>query len=181
QDWARCRARLPPRPRRSTSNDLGAALQAAAAHLCAPTSTLDVPHHARATRYHRRMADPPLTPIELGLTAAIVTVEGDEPAILIGGDGGIPAGLPFGPFDPLAHGTFEIGLRAFVAAQTGLAVGYVEQLYTFGDRGRHARPGDVAPHVVSVGYLALTRMPDSVAPRAGFAPWYRFFPWEDWR
>ncbi len=48
------------------------------------------------------------------------------------------AGLPFGPFDPLEHRTFEIGLRAWVKAQTGLSVGYVEQLYTFGDRGRHA-------------------------------------------
>src|SRR5207245_1458622 len=83
-----------------------------------------------------------------GLTAAIVTVEGDEPAILVAGDGGKNeprAGLPSGPFDPLAHRTFEIGLRAWVEAQTGLAVGYVEQLYTFGDRGRHAVPDDTGP------------------------------------
>jgi hypothetical protein len=99
--------------------------------------------------------------------------------------GATRAGLPFGPFDPLAHRTFEIGLRAWVAAQTGLTVGYVEQLYTFGDRGRHARPDDTAAHVVSIGYLALTRMPEHVAALraagAGFEPWYRFFPWEDWR
>ena len=84
------------------------------------------------------------TPIEVGLTAAIVAVEAEEPRIL---DRGRPesdtrAGLPFGAFDPLAHRTFEIGLRAWVEAQTALAVGYVEQLYTFGDRGRHARAGD---------------------------------------
>jgi hypothetical protein len=39
--------------------------------------------------------------------------------------------------------------------------------------------------VVSIGYLALTRRPENVAPLAaagaGFEPWYRFFPWEDWR
>src|SRR5580692_10648392 len=112
------------------------------------------------------MPEIPLTPIEIGLTAAIVAVEGDEPAILVAGDldagegGDEPrAGLPFGPFDPLTHRTFEIGLRAWVEAQTGLTVGYVEQLYTFGDRGRHARPGDSGPHVASVGYLALIRMP----------------------
>ena len=39
--------------------------------------------------------------------------------------------------------------------------------------------------MVSVGYLALTRMPESAAALktggAGFEPWYRFFPWEDWR
>src|SRR6266699_4272103 len=134
------------------------------------------------------MTDAPLTPIEIGLTAAIVTVEDEEPAILVAGDApkGEPrAGLPFGPFDPLTHRTFEIGLRAWVEAQTGLAVGYVEQLYTFGDRGRHARPGDTGAHVVSIGYLALTRMPENLAALhatgAGFEPWYRFFPWEDWR
>jgi hypothetical protein len=134
------------------------------------------------------MLDSPRTPIEIGLTAAIVTVENDEPAILVAGEEARAeprAGLPFGPFDPLAHRTFEIGLRAFVEAQTGLRVGYVEQLYTFGDRGRHARAGDTGPHMVSVGYLALTRLPDNGAPAlaagAGFVPWYRFFPWEDWR
>jgi hypothetical protein len=144
------------------------------------------------------MPETPLTPIEIGLTAAIVAVEGDEPAILVAGDvvasdliAGASgkdeprAGLPFGPFDPLTHRTFEIGLRAFVEAQTGLAVGYVEQLYTFGDRGRHARPGDTGAHMVSIGYLALTRRPENVTPLraagAGFEPWYRFFPWEDWR
>jgi len=132
------------------------------------------------------MADSPLTPIEIGLTAAIVTLENEEPAILVTGEDAEPhVGLPFGPFDPLAHRTFEIGLRAFVQAQTALAVGYVEQLYTFGDRGRHARPDDTGPHMVSVGYLALTRVPDNAAPLraagAGFEPWYRFFPWEDWR
>jgi hypothetical protein len=131
------------------------------------------------------MTTAPLTPIEIGLTAAIVTVEGEEPAILVAGDGGRAeprAGLPFGPFDPLAHRTLEIGLRAWVEAQTGLAVGYVEQLYTFGDRGRHALPDDTGPHMVSVGYLALTRLPEGEALHtARFEPWYRFFPWEDWR
>ena len=132
------------------------------------------------------MAETVLTPIEIGLTAAIVAVEEGEPAILVAGDGGKTeprAGLPFGPFDPLAHRTFEIGLREWVEAQTGLRVGYVEQLYTFGDRGRHAGPADVA-HMVSVGYLALTRMESATALKsggAGFEPWYRFFPWEDWR
>jgi hypothetical protein len=132
------------------------------------------------------MVSPSFTPIEIGLTASIVAVEADEPAILVAGDrrkGEPRAGLPFGPFDPLAHRTFEIGLRAWVEAQTGLTVGYVEQLYTFGDRGRHAVPGDTGPHVVSVGYLALTRIPEKegALQAAAFEPWYRFFPWEDWR
>src|SRR5258708_2172533 len=123
------------------------------------------------------MVDTVLTPIEIGLTAAIVAVEDGEPAILVAGEDRQHeprAGLPFGPFDPLAHRTFEIGLRAWVEAQTGLRVGYVEQLYTFGDRGRHAGPADVA-HMVSVGYLALTRRSENaVALRqagADFEPW----------
>ena len=133
------------------------------------------------------MADPVRTPIEIGLTAAIVAVDDGEPAILVAGEeaqGEPRAGLPFGPFDPLTHRTFEIGLRAWVEAQTGLRAGYVEQLYTFGDRGRHAGPADVA-HMVSVGYLALTRGGENAAAvkqaGADFEPWYRFFPWEDWR
>jgi hypothetical protein len=122
-------------------------------------------------------------PIEIGLIAAIVAVEKNAPQILVAGGG--DGGLPFGPFDPLAHRTFELGLRTFVAEQTALSIGYVEQLYTFGDRGRHARPGDTGPHAVSVGYLALTRLPEDDralhATGARFEPWYRFFPWEDWR
>jgi hypothetical protein len=132
------------------------------------------------------MADTKLTPIEIGLTAAIVATDDDEPTILVASNqskGEPRAGLPSGPFDPLAHRTFEIGLHDWVEAQTGLRLGYVEQLYTFGDRGRHLGE-DIGPHVVSVGYLALSRMPDDAALRtsaAGFEPWYGFFPWEDWR
>jgi hypothetical protein len=132
--------------------------------------------------------DASLTPIEIGLTAAIVAVEGDEPMILTTGDAGQAdpqTALPSGPFDPVAHRTFEIGLRSWVEAQTGLSVGYAEQLYTFGDRGRHVLARGSGPHVVSIGYLALSRLPDNAAvlqaSGARFEPWYRFFPWEDWR
>jgi len=137
------------------------------------------------------MSERPLTPLEIGLTAAIVAIHGqgdgqtngNEPLILTAaGDDGL-IGLPFGPFDALRHRTFEIGLRAWVEEQTGLRLGYVEQLYTFGDRGRHAQPGDTEVHVASIGYLALTRVTNEAirAPGAAFAPWYRFFPWEDSR
>jgi hypothetical protein len=129
-----------------------------------------------------------LTPNEIGLTAAIVAVDGDEPMILTASDDSAaeaPAGLPFGPFDPVAHRTFEIGLRAFVEAQTGLSVGYVEQLYTFGDRFRDPSERAGGPRPISVGYLALTRLPENTgavqATGARFEPWYAFFPWEDWR
>ena len=126
--------------------------------------------------------------IEIGLNAAIVAVEAQQPLILVvrSDDPREADSLPFGPFDPLAHRTFETGLRAWVAEQTALKIGYIEQLYTFGDRGRHASPGDTAPHLVSVGYLALTRPSEEslrALARAGahWRRWYEYFPWEDWR
>ncbi|MCP4385703.1 MAG: NAD regulator [Hyphomicrobiales bacterium] len=128
-------------------------------------------------------------PIEIGLNAAIVTVEEQQPLILVVDtqqNRDTPSGLPFGPFDPIAHRTLEMGLRAWVAEQTALKLGYVEQLYTFGDRGRHAHHGDREPHLVSVGYLALTRPDPSAAQAltvagAHWRRWYDYFPWEDWR
>ena len=123
--------------------------------------------------------------IEVGLTAAIVAANGEAPMILVArmGDAAHEAALPSGVFDPLVHRTLELGLRAFVSEQTGLPLGYVEQLYTFGDRGRDAQAGDSGPHALSIGYLALTRRAgqSELASGAAFRPWYWFFPWEDWR
>ena len=129
--------------------------------------------------------------VALGLNAAIVAMRHNQPQILTitapqpaQRPGGPTAweGLPFGPFSPLDHRTLEIGLRRWVKAQTGLDLGYVDQLYTFGDQGRHARPGDRGPHVVSIGYLALSRIhEEEVATGVQWQPWYRYFPWEDWR
>jgi hypothetical protein len=121
--------------------------------------------------------------IELGLNAAIVTVIDGQPHILvvrsgIAGSGAWDA-LPFGPFAPRAHRTLEIGLREWVKRQTGLELGYVEQLYTFGDRGRHAEADGT--HMLSVGYLALTRGADGELMGSHWSPWYAYFPWEDWR
>jgi hypothetical protein len=127
---------------------------------------------------------PEATQIELGLNAAIVSVREQQPHILVVRPGMVAAGdwdaLPFGPFEPRAHRTLEIGLRAWVKQQTGLDLGYVEQLYTFGDRGRHTEPGD-ASHILSVGYLALTREAGEELLGSHWAPWYAYFPWEDWR
>jgi hypothetical protein len=124
--------------------------------------------------------------VEIGLNAAIVAVADNEPVVLIirndADVAGATDGLPFGPFSPLQHRTFEGGLRAWVHRQTGLELGYAEQLYTFGDRGRHAKAGDVGPHVVSIGYLALTQVKASLDMQHGaWRSWYHYFPWEDWR
>ncbi|MGH6866901.1 MAG: NUDIX hydrolase [Methyloceanibacter sp.] len=121
--------------------------------------------------------------IELGLNAAIVMVREQQPHILVVRPGTVGSGawdaLPFGPFAPRAHRTLEIGLREWVKRQTGIELGYVEQLYTFGDRGRHAEPGGA--HMLSVGYLALSRGAAEDMMGAHWSPWYAYFPWEDWR
>ena len=121
--------------------------------------------------------------LEMNLTAAIVGLVHNEPSILLSFETHPhEQSLPSGRFEPLQHRTLERALRDFVQAQTGETLGYVEQLYTFGDRGRHAMPGDKGAHVVSVGYLALVRPSLSKATKSfGFAPCYRSFPWEDWR
>ena len=92
--------------------------------------------------------------------------------------------LPFGPFYPERHRTLEEGLRSWVAEQTQQELGYVEQLYTFGDQGRV--PGEElgGPRVISVGYLGLvneTTIPQSLQGHAVWHDWYDYFPWEDWR
>jgi len=124
--------------------------------------------------------------LEIGLNAAIVAIRDGDPAIL-----SLPNNmereadaLPYGRFDPTTHRTMEMGLRDLAEAQTGVRPGYVEQLYTFGDRGRHRIPGDTGAHVVSVGYLALARLIGggvSAPQEADFRSWYDYFPWEDWR
>jgi len=126
--------------------------------------------------------------IEIGLNAVIVSVAAGMPQIVHVNDVEETDldSLPFGPFDPIHHRTFDIGLRNWVENQTALSLGYVEQLYTFGDRGRHRVTGDEGPHVVSVGYLALTRQTadseDMLARHdSAWRSWYDYFPWEDWR
>jgi hypothetical protein len=119
--------------------------------------------------------------VEIGLSVAIVSISAEQPQVLVVRRPGEADGLPFGPFEPHAHRTLESGLRTWAEEQTGLQLGYVEQLYTFGDRGRHlTRPGEGA-RVVSVGYLALTRSMVAHASDTEWRDWYAHFPWEDWR
>ncbi len=122
----------------------------------------------------------------VGLNAVILTVNDDTPQVLTVPQPGGAISLPFGPFDPNEHRTFEIGLRRWVAEQARFQLGYVEQLYTFGDRGREAPVAAMSEaensRIISIGYLALT--PDHQTPPDGggiWRDWYDFFPWEDWR
>ncbi|NKB52962.1 MAG: NAD regulator [Rhizobiaceae bacterium] len=125
--------------------------------------------------------------LEIGLHAAVIAVESGLPLYLAvpgkNPNGDILDGLPFGPYRPDQHRTLDTGLRSWVEEQTRLSLGYVEQLYTFGDMGRIHGQNVGLESFVSVGYLALVRKPEA---RSGnhslnWGDWYSHFPWEDWR
>jgi hypothetical protein len=133
--------------------------------------------------------------ITIGLNAVIVAVTGETPRVLTvrraehelaqprpwDPEAAAPA-IPFGPLDPEGDRTLELGVRGWVRTQAGLELGYVEQLYTFGDRFRDPREHTEGARVVSVAYLALVR--ERALAGSGKAAWdavYGFLPWEDWR
>ena len=134
----------------------------------------------------------------VGLNAVILAVTDEEPRILTLRRGNhSPATpeedpqaspeslidtLPFGPLDPARDRTLELALRAWIREQTGIEVGYVEQLYTFGDRNRDPHEREGGPRVLSIGYLTLCQEdPVESGGRARWRPWYDYLPWEDWR
>jgi hypothetical protein len=125
--------------------------------------------------------------VTLGLSAVIVAVTEESPFVAVTRDDATSsAALPFGPFDPAGDRTLELSLRGWVSEQTGFEIGYVEQLYTFGDRGRETPLHDLRDagpdRLISISYLALTPS-RAVLDRAGarWRSWYDFFPWENWR
>ncbi len=131
--------------------------------------------------------------VVVGLNAVILAVTEDEPRLLTvrraahalaplapRAPRAHEEALPFGPLADEA--TLELGVRAWVREQTGLELGYVEQLYTFADRHRDPVERAGGPRVVSVAYLALVR--EGRLAGSGGARWrnaYDFFPWEDCR
>lgn len=124
----------------------------------------------------------------VGLSAVIVAADSSGPYTLVTRHTGGRSGLPFGAFDPINHKTMELGLRDWVHAQTGFEPGYVEQLYTFADRGRELPKADMAnapdeARIISVGYLGLTPEQTEIDGvfDAVWRDWYRYFPWEDHR
>jgi hypothetical protein len=144
---------------------------------------------AASVPQHRRGAA-----LSIGLCAAIVAASVHEPRVLTirvsSGRGAADAteALPSGPLEA-EHRTLELGLRTWVERQTSQRLGYVEQLYTFGDRDRLAGDAALALPALVVAYLALVREAGSRDVDTGEAGpgvaewrgWYRYFPWEDWR
>lgn len=137
--------------------------------------------------------------VVIGLNAVIVAVTREVPRILtvqtpqppadgrkrrepfVGEAKSLPA-LPFGLLDPAGDKTLDQALRHSVRQQTGLPLGYVEQLYTFGDRFRVPEEQWSGSRVAAVAYLALMSEEElSGVGGARWMDWYNFFPWEDWR
>lgn len=131
--------------------------------------------------------------VEVDLGAVIAAVTDEVPRIVtvrsarhdFEGDDEPLDTLPSGPLDAGGDRTLERAVRRWVRDQTGLELGYVEQLYTFGDRARAPEEHHTGKRVVTVAYLALVRQEHrgSTWPGAAgrWSDWYTFFPWEDWR
>jgi hypothetical protein len=129
------------------------------------------------------------TSFSVGLNAVIAAVTGESPRVLTVRavhpavvEDPESIALPFGPMDPTGDRTMEKEVRGWVQEQTGLELGYVEQLYTFGDRDRDPIESAGGPRVISVAYLALVR--EGVLAGNCRAQWfdcYDLLPWEDWR
>src|SRR3954469_21528398 len=139
------------------------------------------PTHAPSSHAPRlAQQDAPL--FAVSLNAVIVGATPEEPRILVlRTEQGRLEALPAGPLTPY-HRTLEAGLRAWVGQQTDQHLGYVEQLYTFGDRARTETDAAAAPQGLAIAYLALVREARPAGSmQAGWQNWYRYFPWEDWR
>ena len=96
------------------------------------------------------------------MTAVVIAVSNEQPRVLT--VGAAPPRLPAGPLDPAADRTLERALRRWVAETTDVRLGYVEQLYTFGDAGRGGRPGT---RELAIAYLGLV----TETPVTGAAAW----------
>ncbi|HSM14980.1 MAG TPA: hypothetical protein VLA66_13015, partial [Thermoanaerobaculia bacterium] len=121
-------------------------------------------------------------PVEIGLAAVVTAVTGERPRILVVRGGGAEAELPIGALDPARDRTLELALRTRIGELSGFELGYVEQLYTFGNRYRDPQERRGGARSIAVAYLAQVReAPVEPRRRVAWRDWYEFLPWEDWR
>ena len=115
------------------------------------------------------------------LAACLLSVEGDEPVVLIDEDCQHTARFPSVAFDPDAHDCLDDGVRDWLAENTGLELGRLEQVHT----ARRASLGDGLGDTcsaISIGFLGLVPPQQRVASSKG--TWRHcldFMPWEDRR
>jgi len=115
------------------------------------------------------------------LAACLLSVEGDEPVVLVDEGSTSEARFPSVAFDPGVHKCLDLGVRDWLLDNTGLEVGRLEQVHTARRTGAGSGIGDPCS-ALSIGFLGL------VPPqqRAGVVrgTWRRcldYMPWEDRR
>ena len=115
------------------------------------------------------------------LTSCLLSVDGDEPVVLIDETSPMKARFPSVAFDPEAHDCLNVGVRAWLTESTGLDVGRLEQVHT----ARRHSPADVigeAGSALSIGFLGL--VPPQQRAAVGRGVWrncLEYMPWEDRR
>lgn len=130
-----------------------------------------------------RHAPRPQRRVEIRLDAVILAVTGGAPRLCAIRSLDRDLALPSGPLELQHDRTLELAARRRVREQTGIELGYVEQLYTFGDRDREATALRQGARVVSVAYLALVREERTPAKSGAPVVWtslYEVLPWENW-
>jgi hypothetical protein len=115
------------------------------------------------------------------LTSCLLSVDGDEPVVLLDETSPMKARFPSVAFDPEAHDCLNVGVRAWLTESTGLDVDRLEQVHT----ARRHGPADVigeAGSALSIGFLGL--VPPQQRSAVGRGVWrncLEYMPWEDRR
>jgi hypothetical protein len=115
------------------------------------------------------------------LTACLLSVDGDEPVVLLDETSPMKARFPSVAFDPEAHECLNVGVRAWLTETTGLEVGRLEQVHTARRHGLDESVGE-AGSALSIGFLGL--VPPQQRSMVGRGVWRNcldFMPWEDRR
>ncbi len=124
--------------------------------------------------------------IPVGLTAAVISLQDDEPVVLVARKEATSepsaAQLPSLAYRPRQHGALDEAVRQQVLRQTGVGVGYVEQLATSFELEHDERRFTASSPRLTIGYLALVRAESEVTPSGSlWQSCYSYLPWEDWR
>ncbi len=129
--------------------------------------------------------------VGIELVAAIIAVQDDEPVVRVvlgPSTGSTLTHLPSALYSPEQFGSLEDSLRESALRDTGLALGYIEQLQTVavsaetGLADRTSKPIDTTANMLSIGYLALAHGADiGKDTTEQWQSWYSYLPWEDWR
>ena len=115
------------------------------------------------------------------LTACLLSVDGDEPVVLLDETSPMKARFPSVAFDPDAHDCLMVGIRAWLAESTGLDVGSLEQVHTARRHGPVDSLGE-AGSILSIGFLGLVPPQQrSIVGRGVWRNCLEFMPWEDRR